>query len=68
MASNNAVTFERKDGKLTITVDLKAAMTGRLSTGRPGSHGEARGEFDGKPFRVNLNVMQAGKLAPVAQV
>jgi hypothetical protein len=64
----NGITFERKDGKLVITVDLKTALAGTLSTGRAGSHGDARGDFNGKPFRVNLNVMQAGKLAPVAQV
>ena len=64
----NGITFERKDGRLVITVDLKAALAGRLSTGRAGSHGDARGDFNGAPFRVNLNVMAAGKLAPVAQV
>lgn len=64
----NGMTFERKGDKLVITVDIKAALSNKLSTGRPGSHGDARGEFNGSTFRVNLNVMQAGKLAPVAAV
>ena len=64
----NGITFERKDGRLVITVDLKAALAGRLSTGRAGSHGEAKGEFGGKPFKVGLNVMEAGKLTQVAAV
>jgi len=64
----NGMTFERKGDKLVITVDIKAALAGKLSTGRAGSHGDARGDFNGAPFRVNLNVMQAGKLTPVAQV
>ncbi len=64
----NGITFERKGDKLVISVDIKAALAGKLSTGRAGSHGDARGDFNGTPFRVNLNVMQAGKLTPVAQV
>lgn len=64
----NGISFERKGDKLVITVDIKQALAGTLSTGRPGSHGDARGDFNGAPFRVNLNVMKAGKLAPVAQV
>jgi hypothetical protein len=64
----NGITFERKGDKLIITVDIKASLAGTLSTGRPGAHGDARGDFNGTPFRVNLNVMKAGKLTPVAQV
>ena len=64
----NGITYKRDGEKLVITVDLKAALAGRLSTGRPGSHGEAKGEFNGKPFKVGLNVMEAGKLTQVAAV
>jgi len=64
----NAFDFKRDGGKLVVTIDLKAVLAGRLSTGRPGGHGEARGDSDGMAFRVGINVMQAGKLAPVVQV
>lgn len=58
-----AINFERKGDKVLITVDLKAALEGKLSTGRPGSHGDAKLELNGVPVRINLNVMQAGKVA-----
>ena len=64
----NGITYKRDGEKLVITVDLRTALAGRLSTGRPGSHGEAKGEFNGKPFKVGLNVMEAGKLTQVAAV
>lgn len=64
----NGIKFERQGTELVIRIDLKAALAGRLSTGRPGSHGEGKGEFNGKPFKVGLNVMEAGKLTQVAAV
>jgi len=59
----DAIKFERQGGKVVITVDLTAALAGRLSTGRPGAHGDAKLEHGGQPVRINLNVMQAGKVS-----
>lgn len=58
-----AINFERKGDKVLVTIDLKAALEGKLSTGRPGSHGDAKLDMAGTPVRINLNVMQAGKVA-----
>lgn len=64
----DAIRFERQGDKVLVTIDLRAALAQRLSTGRPGSHGDAKGELDGKGWRVSLNAMQAGKVSEVVSL
>lgn len=58
----------RKGNRVVIELDLDGAMAGTLKSGRPGASLQARGEHNGKPYRLNLNVFQAGKAAVVTSL
>lgn len=62
------ITFKRDGDKITISVDLKAALSGRLKSGRAGASGQANIDLGGRKVRAQLNVYEAGKVSPVVSL